>query len=80
MVEFIKVILTGAWDMLSIQYPGFGFTFGAVALGSVAAVVSLKVLGMILGVSFAPGRILGHVAGGNNRKIKVSNARKGDTK
>lgn len=80
MIEFFRILFSSVWELFSIKWPGFGFSFGAVALGAVAAVFSLKVLGMILGISFSPGGFLDRLHGGNNRKIKINKDRRGDTK
>ena len=76
--DYIKLLFDGAWGLLGIEYPGIGLTFGAIAIGALAVTLSLRLLGHITGASFSPGRTFASLSGGNNKKIKVSNARKGD--
>lgn len=80
MLDAIRTLFVSTWELFTIKWPGFEFTFGAVAVGAVAAVFSLKLLGMLLGISFSPGNFLNQLNGGNNKKIKISKKRAGDTK
>lgn len=83
-IEVTENLFGWVWDLFQIEYPGTGLTFAAIAIGSLVVILGLKVLGVILGFSFAPVRIAKGIknmesSGGNNRKIKVASNRKGDT-
>lgn len=79
MWDFLRLWFDSIWQLFQIEYPGFGLSIGAISLGALAAVIGLRVLGKILGFSFAPASILKGVNGGNNKNIRVPQNRKNDS-
>lgn len=80
MIDLFQLILTKSWEFFQIPWPGFKFTIGQVFLASLISVGALTMVTKMTGVSIT-GTIRGFSSkGGNNRNIKVSNERKGDTK
>lgn len=78
MFEFISLLFDTVWELYQIPFPGLGISIGSVALGALTVVFSLNVLGHVTGMSFSV-KSLSQLRGGNNKNIKVSNDRKGDT-
>ena len=82
-VLIVRTLLGGAWDaMTKLRYPLVDIPFAAILIGAFLVVVSLRLLGNVLGWSFSGGSIGSTVQsiGGNNKKVKVSETRKNDTK
>lgn len=77
--EYIKLLFDAVWELFQIEYPGLYISFGGIALGALCVTLSLRLLGKITGASFTPGWDFKRIQGGNNRNIKVSDERKGDT-
>lgn len=75
-LSFINVLFAGAWDLFTeIQYPGTGMTIGVIMIGAFLIVLSMKLLGYLLGFSFSD--TSGYRSGGR-ANAKISNNRKGD--
>lgn len=72
--DIIQTILSSTWALFGIEYPGLGISFATIAVGSVAAVFSLRLIGIALGLSFHD------VRGGNNQEIKISDERSLDVR
>lgn len=73
-VVFVKGLFDGVWSLYAAPVPGFGFSFGALALAVLLIEVAVSIICFIFGIK------AGGVRGGNNRKIKISRDRRGDTK
>ena len=74
----VGCLFEGVWDLLTtVEYPGTTLTFAAILVGAFCAVVSLRIAGSVMGVHFGDGVV--KLAGGNNKNIKVSDARKNDS-
>lgn len=71
---FVKGLFDGVWSLYSTPVPGFGFSFGTLALAVLLIEVAVSIIFFMLGINS------GGVRGGNNRKIKISRDRRGDTK
>lgn len=80
MIEFISMFFEKIWELFQIPYPGFGFSVATVAIGALCAVFCFRLIGYLTGWSFSIGGWISHVKGGNNKNIKVSKSRAGDTK
>ena len=80
MIDLFQLILTKSWEFFQISWPGFKFTIGQVFLATLTSAGALTMVAKMAGVSIT-GTIRGFSSkGGNNRNIKVSKDRKGDTK
>lgn len=84
MFSFIELLFNGVWALYQIKFPGTDMTIGSIAIGAVVVVISLKLLGIITGLNFSVSGFLKSVSGeevkgGNNKKIKVSKERSGDS-
>lgn len=81
--DFFYMFFEKIWDLFSIKWPGFDFTFGqvflAVLLGSAALGIVMKLIGVHVP---SPGFLVSGATmkGGNNKNIKTSENRKGDKK
>ena len=79
----IQVLVSKSWSLISsIDFPGTHISLAIVMLGSALAVFSLNLLGSIFWFSVEGDvHALGkeYQKGGNNKKIKISDSRKGDT-
>ena len=53
MLEIIGAIIKGAWDMLSICYPGTGIPIGVIMVGALIIAVSLRILGYVVSAKFS---------------------------
>lgn len=78
MLDYISMWFSSVWSLFGINYPGFGFSIGAVFLGGLAATLGLRIIGKAVGTSFSISGFAHSVRGGNNKKIKVSKERQGD--
>lgn len=84
MFEFITLLFEGVWALYQIKFPGTEMSIGSIAIGAVVVVISLKLLGVMTGLNFSVSGFLKSVSGeevkgGNNKNIKVSKERSGDT-
>ena len=80
MIDLFRLILTKSWEFFQIPWPGFGFSIGTVFLATLTSFGALTAISKMFGVSLLPS-IRGFIGrGGNNKNIKVSKERKGDTK
>lgn len=80
LIDFIKLLFSTVWNMFSVPWPGFQFTIGQAHLATLASVGALTMITKMNGVSIT-GTFRGFSSkGGNNRNIKISDARRGDTK
>lgn len=80
MIDFVVMWFSKIWAMFSIPWPGFNFSIGSVFLAVLLSSGALTAIMKMTGVSIT-GTIRGFGSrGGNNRNIKVSDNRKGDTK
>lgn len=81
--DFISMFFSNIWRLFMIEYPGVNIPIGFILIGALVAVLGLSILGHALGFSFSPASIVRsfyeHGKGGNNKNIKVSDKRKGDT-
>ena len=75
--NLVSTIFDGVWGLFSIRWPGFSFTFGQVFLAVMLSGAALNAFCRMAGVS--PTGFWKSV-GGNNRRIKISKERSGDTK
>lgn len=75
--RLVTTIFDGVWGLFSINWPGFDFTFGHVALAGILAHAVLTILLRTTGMSVT-GTFKTH--GGNNGHIKISKERSDDTK
>ena len=67
-----------AWNVLTgVTYPGTTLTIAAILIGAFCAVASLRVIGFVMGARYDLGS--SDASGGNNKKIKISSNRQGDT-
>ena len=80
-MDIIATLLQSTYDFMnSIYVPGFNISFMSVLLGACAAMVSIGLLKLIFGLGNSSVSSLGRsVRGGNNKNIRISNDRKGDT-
>lgn len=78
MFDYIGLWFQSIWTLFGINYPGFGFSIGAVCLGALAATLGLRIIGKAVGTSFSISGFASSVRGGNNKNIKVSKERQGD--
>ena len=79
MLSFIQMFLVKSWQFFSIPWPGFNFTIGQAFLAALTSVGALTMILKMVGVS--PGSsVSSALASGNNRNIRISKARKDDTK
>lgn len=80
MVSFFQMFFSKIWGLFSIPWPGFNFTIGQAFLGALTSVGAMTMIMKMTGVN--PFKSAGSFrsGGGNNRNIKVSESRKGDTK
>lgn len=75
----IQAWLSNSWLMLtSVNVPGLGVSFAALFVGLFLAVFSLKILGLMMGVSISSSDF--YRAGSGGRAHLVSSKRKGDEK
>ena len=79
MVDFISTLFNTVWDLMMIKWPGFDFPIIYAFLGAAFAVIALRLVLSMFDISLSTS-ISGAVASGNNRKIKIANARKDDVK
>lgn len=83
--DFISMFFSNIWRLFMIEYPGVNIPIGFILIGALVAVLGLSILGHILGFSFSPVSIVRSFykheqrKGGNNKNIKISSERKGDT-
>lgn len=80
LIEFVQLLFSTVWAMFSIPWPGFDFTIGQVRLAALTSVGALTMIMKMSGVSLTGTIRPFSSKGGNNRNIKVPEARKGDTK
>lgn len=80
--EFVSTLFSSVWDLFSIDYPGFSFSFGAVAIGALVTVVSLRILSMFTGISFDSfsigSTLTGYGKGWSLKEKKISVERRND--
>ena len=92
MLDILGMFFSKTWEFFQIKWPGFEFTIGDVFLASAVTVGALTAILKMVGVdmpsmgAFVQKNISlvtrgdnAH-SGGNNRVIKISPNRKGDTK
>lgn len=84
-VELIETLLFNSYQFLaSIKVPGFDISFIQLMFGATGALLSIAFLRMFFGLGNssvnAGGIVSGISHGGNNRKVKISEKRKGDQK
>lgn len=80
MMDLFRLFLSKSWEFFQIPWPGFRFTIGQVFLAVMVSLGALTMIAKMTGVSVL-GSARGFLPnGGNNRTIKVSKERKGDTK
>lgn len=79
MLEWFRLLFDSVWDLFSVNWPGFEFPIVYAFLGCSFAVIALKIILSLFGVSLGSS-ISNVVKGGNNRNINVSSARKDDVK
>lgn len=72
---FVKGLFAGVWSLYSTPVPGFNFSVGTLMLTVLIIEIALSLIFFMLGINSG-----GAVKGGNNRKIKISKDRRGDTK
>ena len=76
-LQLVSAWLENTWVVLTtFHFPGTKLSPAVLLIGGAAAVFSLRLLGYIFGFSVGSGQ----QRGGNNTKIKVSQARKDDEK
>lgn len=80
MVEFFQLFFSKSWEFFQIPWPGFDFTIGTVFLAVLVSVGALAAITRMTGVSLLVSFKGFSGRGGNNKNIKVSNNRRGDTK
>lgn len=82
MLDFIALFFSKIWELFSIKWPGFDFPIGYAFLGVSFSVIALGIVARLLNISLgsAASSVAGAVKGGNNKRIKVPNERKDDTK
>ena len=74
MLEMAKVLFDSAWNLLTtVKIPTTDIPFSMLIIGGMIIRVSMKVLNLMFGIG-------GNGVTGNSRRIKVSEARKGDEK
>lgn len=82
MFEYIGLLFSSVWELYQIPFPGFSFSIGSVAVGALVAVVSLKMLGLLTGMSFdgfGIGTTLsGYGKGWRLNQMKISAERRND--
>lgn len=80
MVDFIVMFFTKTWELFKTPWPGFSFSIGSVHLATLLSAGALTAISKMTGVSIT-GTFRGFSSkGGNNRNIKISDARRGDSK
>lgn len=84
-MSLLKEFLGSTYELMcSIKVPGFNISFMSVFMGAFGAVVSVAVMKLIFGLGNSAVSSLGSMLrsgqhGGNNKNIKISENRKGDT-
>lgn len=83
MWDYIQLWFSSVWSLFGMNFPGFSFSIGSVLIGALSATLGLRILGKAVGASFELGSVTRSNwrfdKVGNNRKIKISENRKGDT-
>lgn len=79
-LEFIKVILTGGWQILAkTEVPGLGFSFAMLFVTLALVPIGFNLLSLVLG--FNVGHLTSDFYGTRSSKnAKISDARKNDTR
>lgn len=81
--DVVSTWLEKTWKLLcSVDIPGTNISVAAVMLGAALVVFGLRLIGKMFGFSVESDvKAVGHYAqkGGNNKNVKVSERRKGDT-
>lgn len=80
MLDFIRMFLSRSWEFFCIRWPGFDFTIGQAFLAVFASLAALRVVMRMSGISISGAVRSVTSTGGNNKAIKTSEERKGDTK
>lgn len=84
MISFLTMFFDKTYQLFaSIRVPGFNVSILGVLLGSISAVVSISLLKIFFGLGNSAVSGSSHIFkqnGGNNKNIKISEKRKGDTK
>lgn len=78
--QYISVLFSAVWELFSIDFPGTNISFGAIGMGALSITLSLRLIGVLTGAHFSisgAGNSI-RMRGANNRKIKISEARKYD--
>lgn len=78
-MEFLDLLFRFTWSLFSFKWPGLPFSFGQAFLAVVLSSGTLALMLKLFGVSL-PHINSSSYSGGNNRKIRVSENRKGDEK
>ena len=79
MIDLFKLILSKSWEFFMIPWPGFDFSIGAVFLAVLLSAGALTAITKMTGVSILSNFGFSRIAG-NNKKIRIANERRGDTK
>lgn len=85
MFDYIGLWFQSIWTLFGINYPGFGFSIGAVCLGALAATLGLRIIGKAVGTSFSIGDFArssynSDKIGKFKKNINISKERQGDQK
>lgn len=75
---FIGKLFSTAADLMRINFPGFSFSILHVLIGALCITITLRIFGYIVGISFTSS-LRDSVRGGNNKKVKIDEKRRGDT-
>ena len=52
----MQILLSSAWNMMSsVTFPGTGISISSIAVGTVIAVVALRIVNFVLGLRFSGG-------------------------
>lgn len=79
MIDLFQLILSKSWEFFMIPWPGFNFSIGSVFLAVLLSAGALTAITKMTGVSILSNFGFSRTAG-NNKKIRIANERRGDTK